>query len=217
MSFSSKLSASAIRRAWWATASIFLIHGLVISAWLSRIPAVQNELHLTNGVLGLTLLGAACGCVFATPLCGWMVNRYGSRKVTAIASLGLCFALIPLPLASSAAGLSAGLFLFGGFAATMDVAMNAQAVEVERAYGRPSMSRFHAMFSLGGMAGAGLGGALAARGVGPLQHFVAAALVLSTATAVVAPYMLASPSRTAEKGRRLPLSQIPAELFAISA
>lgn len=162
-------------------------------------------------------MGAAVGCVLATPLCGWLVNRYGSKRVTAWSALGFSIALIPLPLASHVVGLAVALVVFGGFAATMDVSMNAQAVEVERAFGRPSMSRFHAMFSLGGMAGAGLGGALAARGVSTLHHFIAAALVLGMATAITAPGMLANPSHSGPKGQPLPPGQIPAELFAISA
>ena len=198
-------------------AGIFLIHGLVVSTWVSRIPAVQNQLRLTNGVLGLTLLGAAAGCVLATPLCGWMVTRCGSKRVTGWSALGFCFSLILIPFAADAVGLAAALVVFGGFAGTMDVAMNAQAVEVEKAFGRPSMSRFHAMFSLGGMAGAGLGGALAARGVSPYNHFLVAAVLLTIATAITAPHMLVSPSRILPKDERLPLSRIPAELFAISA
>lgn len=214
---SSLYSRPSIRRAWWIIGAVFLIHGLVVSTWVSRIPAVQHQLSLTDGVLGLTLLGAAVGCVLATPLCGWMVTRYGSKRVTAWSSLGFCFSLILIPFAPDAAGLAAALVVFGGFGGTMDVAMNAQAVEVEKAFGRPSMSRFHAMFSLGGMAGAGLGGAVAARAVSPSNHFLAAALLLTIATAIAAPHMLARPSRILSKRERLPLSQIPRDLFAISA
>ncbi|MGI8745897.1 MAG: MFS transporter [Bryobacteraceae bacterium] len=211
------LYSPAIRHAWWSIAAIFLIHGLVFSTWVSRIPAVQHQLRLNNGVLGLTLLGAACGCVLATPLCGWLLGRYGSKRVTAWSTLGFCIALIPISFASNAVALAAALLVFGGFAGTMDVAMNAQAIEVEKALGRPSMSRFHAMFSLGGMAGSGVGGALAARGVTPSNHFVAAALLLIIASFLTAPHMLVSHSRLVPKGQRLPLSQIPTELFAISA
>jgi MFS family permease len=215
-SYRQTASLNSVGRAWWTIGAIFLIHGLVVSTWLSRIPAAQHQLHLSNGVLGLTLLGAACGSVLATPLCGWLVVRYGSKDVTAWSALGFCMALIPLALARDAVSLTAALLVFGGFAGTMDVAMNAQAVEVEKAFGRPSMSRFHAMFSLGGMAGSGFGGALAAREVSLLKHFVVAAFVLAVATAVTAPDMLASPSRL-PKSERLPLNRIPPELFAISA
>ena len=210
-------TAAPIRLAWWIIGAIFLIHGLVVSTWVSRIPAIQSRLHLTNGTLGLTLLGAAVGCVLATPLCGWMVTRYGSKTITTWSSLGFCSSLMLIPLASDAASLTAALVVCGGFAGTMDVAMNAQAVEVEKAFGRPSMSRFHAMFSLGGMAGAGLGGALAARGVSPSNHFLAAAVLLTIATAFTVPHMLSSPSQILATGKRVPLNQIPAELFAISA
>lgn len=207
----------ATRSAWWSIAAIFLIHGLVFSTWVSRIPAVQHNLQLNNGVLGLTLLGAAAGSVIATPLCGWMVTRFGSKAVTAGSSFGFCFSLIPISLAPNAIALAGALLLFGGFAGTMDVAMNAQAVEVETAYGSPSMSRFHAMFSLGGMAGSALGGTLAARGAGPVKHFAVAAFLLAIATSFAAPHMLKTSGAAVPKRQRLPLNQIPPRLFAIGA
>ena len=121
---------------------MFLVHGLVVSTWVSRIPAVQARLGLNNGVLGVTLLGTACGSVLAIPLCGWLVTRFGSRAVTSWSTLGFCCALIPISLASNAPELAAALFLFGAMGGTMDVAMNVQGVEVEKALGKPTMSRF---------------------------------------------------------------------------
>jgi MFS family permease len=88
-----------IRRAWWSSVVMFLVHGLVVSTWVSRIPAVQTGLGLNNGVLGVTLLGTACGSVLAIPLCGWLVTRFGSRAVTAWSTCGFCCSLIPISLA----------------------------------------------------------------------------------------------------------------------
>ena len=69
-----------LSRAWWAVVARFLIHGLVISTWVSRIPSVKESLHLNDGVFGLTLLGSAVGSVIGIPLCGFFVTRYGSRS-----------------------------------------------------------------------------------------------------------------------------------------
>ena len=135
--------ADRVRRAWWGTAALFLVHGLVVSTWVSRIPAIQSGLHLTNGVLGLALLATALGAVSTIPVAGWAITRYGSKKVTTAASIAFCLSLSLPALAVSAFSLSCALFVFGGLAASMDVSMNAQGVEVEKAMGSPTMSRFH--------------------------------------------------------------------------
>src|SRR3954449_7765401 len=101
---------------WWAVASRFFLHGLVISTWVSRIPAIKTALHLSDGVFGFTLLGTAIGSVLGIPAAGWTVSRYGSRSVSIWTCYGLCLALIPLVLAFNAPTLFAALFLFGAMA-----------------------------------------------------------------------------------------------------
>ncbi|MBV9760972.1 MAG: MFS transporter [Acidobacteriaceae bacterium] len=206
-----------ITRAWWATVALFLVHGLVVSTWLSRIPAVQSALRLNNGVLGLTFLCAAIGAVVTIPLAGWLVTRYGSRRVSASSSLLFPVVISPLPFASSAPMLAAALFVYGATAATMDVSMNAHGVEVEKAMRKPTMSRFHGMFSLGGMAGAGIGSLAAARAVAPRTHFAIAAVVCFLLVLMVRPLLLRAREAAHPTVHRLPLSQIPAVLLALSA
>ena len=209
---------SLVSRAWWSTVAIFLIHGLTVATWVSRIPAVQSKLRLNNGTLGLALLGTAAGSVLAIPFTGWLVTRYGSRRITGWAAFGFCLSLVPLSLAVNAETLAAALFLFGALAGMMDVAMNAQGVEVEKALGNPTMSRFHAMFSLGGMVGAGVGGFIAARGVAPWLHFAGAALLLFVFALIVAPGMLNPITEGLEPpAHHVPFRNMPKVLLALSA
>lgn len=196
---------------------LFLVHGLVVSTWLSRIPAVQSALHLANGVLGLTLLSSAIGAVSSIPVTGWLINRYGSRRVTAIASSLFCLSIILLGAAFNTLTLAAALFVFGVLAAAMDVSMNAQGVEVEKALGKPTMSRFHGMFSLGGMIGAGLGGAAAAHGAHVLPHFTVSAAVNFLAIVSAVALLLETHAGAGGAEHRLPLRAIPRVLFALSA
>ncbi len=158
---------------------IFLVHGLIVSTWASRIPAIQSGLHLAPGALGLTLLAAALGAICSMPLTGWIIDREGSGPLTTQSTLAFCAVLPLLALASSPAMLAGALFLFGFAAGAMDVGMNAQAVAVEERQGRSMMASFHALFSTGGMAGAALGGAVASLNVSPLVHFACAALALA--------------------------------------
>lgn len=142
---------------------------------------------MSDGQLGLVLLSMAAGSVLALPAAGWLVGRLGSRVMTAAAGVALCLAL-PLPVASpSVALLSLSLALLGACNGLLDVSMNAQAVDVEQSVGRPIMSSFHALFSLGGVAGALLAGGAMAIGVGDVAHVGVSAVVALSAAVVALP------------------------------
>lgn len=161
-----------------AVATVFFISGAGFANWVARIPVVQQKLGLSNGALGVALLGTAVGGVLAMPATGWLAARVGSRPVTKLAAIAYCMAL-PLPaLAPNLPLLTCALVVLGAVYGALDVAMNAQAIAVERRYHRPIMSSFHGLYSIGGMAGAACGGLVASFGVDPLPHLLGAALLL---------------------------------------
>ena len=205
------------RAAWWGTVVLFLVHGLVVSTWISRIPAVQIKLHLNNFVLGLTLLSSAIGAMCAIPIAGNLVGKLGTKRVAIWASVGLCACLVLPALAVNAATLAAALFIYGAWAAAMGVAMNSQAVEVENALKKPTMSRFHAMFSLGAMAGAAVGGVIAARGYGTVGHFAVSGVVNGLAIWAISGMLLETHDTHKNMDHRLPFSKMPRVLLALSA
>jgi MFS family permease len=207
----------ALRKAWWGVVVLFLVHGLVVSSWISRIPAIQANLHLSNGVLGLTLLSSAIGAVLTIPAVGYLVSRFGSKRVSTLSGVAFCLAVVLMGVVTDAVGLAAALFVFGALAAAMDVSMNAQGVEVEKGMGRPTMSRFHGMFSLGAMVGAAAGGAVAARSTPLLLHFGVSATANALAVVLVAPLLVKDVSGTVERQHRLPFNKIPKVLLALSA
>lgn len=196
---------------------LFFVHGWVVATWVSRIPAVQIALRLNNGILGLTLLSSAIGAVSTIPLAGWLVTRYGSGRISTIASLAFCGAVVLPGLAENALSLAAALLVFGACAAAMDVSMNAHGVEVEKAMRKPTMSRFHGMFSLGGMAGAGIGGLIASRGVTPLVHFAVVAFLCLIAVLIIRPMLLEADEHVPAGGHRIPFKNMPRVLLALSA
>src|ERR1700722_11711503 len=166
----SGVSGGEMGRARLAVSLIFLIHGILVSNWLARIPAVRQNLGLSVGVLGTVLLATAAGALIGMPLTPKLVGRFGSARMTRISTLALC-ACVGLPgLAWNALVLALALFLYGAAAGAMDVAMNTEGVAVETGFGRPVMVRFHAMFSFGGMLGSLMGGAAASRGIPPAWH-----------------------------------------------
>jgi MFS family permease len=153
-----------------AVLSIFFINGLILGSWIPHIPLVQEKLGIGEGLLGLALLCMALGAVVFMPLSGIWSARLGSRHVTTITAFAYCFAL-PLPIiAPSLITLMVGLFIFGACTGAMDVAMNAQAVAVEKRFSKPVMSSFHGFFSLGGLAGSGVGGLALANGMSSMLH-----------------------------------------------
>ena len=178
------------RAARFAVATAFLVNGSVFANWVPLIPTVQTKLGLSNGTLGAALLGAALGALVTMPLAGWVSTRVGSRLVTVVAGLVFCSSLPLLVLAPSLPLLFLALVVFGAGNGAMDVAMNAQGVAVERRYGRPIMSSFHGLWSLGGFAGALISGALARLQVAPLPHALVAAPVLAIVLLVSARYLL---------------------------
>ena len=142
--------------------------------WVSRIPAIQTQFSLSEATLGLLLLGLSAGVLIGLSLASNWIARFGSRTVTSV-SFGVMSLTLPcLPLAPNPGLLAPILFLFGGAISIMDVAMNEQAVFVERLAKRPFMSRFHGAFSIGGLLGSLLGAALASAHISPVFHFVVA-------------------------------------------
>jgi len=196
-------TARSLRVARASVAAIFFINGAATANWLVRIPAVKAKLGLSDAALGIALLGVAVGALLAMPRAGHLVARYGSRPVTRVgaALFGATF-LLP-PLAPNPFVLVLALIVLGAGHGTLDVAMNAQAATVERRYGRPIMSSFHALWSAGGLAGSAIGGFVAHHHVGLAAHLITTALVAGTLAFAVTGRMLPS-SADAESGDAAP-------------
>ena len=165
--------ASQLRAARASVLGVFFVNGVAIGTWLVRIPAIQQDLGLGEGLLGLALLGSALGALVAMPVVGALVSRFGSRRVVGATALALCFAVVLPAIAPNLLLLFLGVALLGASNGGLDVSMNSQAVVVENGYGRPIMSSFHAAWSFGGLAAAAVGGLVASLGIGPLPHFAA--------------------------------------------
>lgn len=169
-----------------SVSTLFFVNGFVFASWVPFIPAVKHRHGLSDAALGWILLAMAAGALVTLSLTGGWVARLGSRVLCAAGAIGFCLAL-PLPLlAQDITLLTASLVLFGAMNALLDVAMNAQAVQVERLAGRAILSRFHGLFSLGGLFGAAAAGAVMRAGVETHHHVLAvSALSLAAAGAAI--------------------------------
>ncbi|MEU9119141.1 MFS transporter [Streptomyces sp. NPDC048506] len=170
---------TALRRARWAIALVFLLHGSVTGNFATRIPWIQDHTGIPPGQLGLALAFPAIGASLAMPLAGRISHRFGAR--TALRGLLALWTLsLVLPaLSPTLYALCPALLAYGAASGTADVAMNALGVETEDRLGRPIMSGLHGMWSAGALLGSGVGTVAAHAGWDARLHLAGAALVLT--------------------------------------
>jgi hypothetical protein len=147
-------AAAAQRAARLATRLAFLVAGFGVSCWAPLVPFAKSRLGVDDGMLGLLLLCIGLGSVISMIATGALSARFGSKPIIVASGVGLAAVLPLLTIVDTPVTLGIALLAFGAFLGSLDVAMNIHAVDVERAEGRPLMSGFHALFSVGGFAGA---------------------------------------------------------------
>jgi MFS family permease len=166
-----------------AVAASFALNGFCFATMVSRLPDIRSGLDLDNASLGLLLLAISIGSVIALPLSGRLIDRFSAAAVTrfgaVLVAIGLTVAMTGV--VTDLIALTAVGFVVDGIGiATWDVSMNVEAAEVEHRLERTIMPRFHAGWSLGSFAGAGIGIPMAALHV-PLMLHVPVFAVLATA------------------------------------
>jgi MFS family permease len=171
----------------------FFSLSLLFGSWLARIPEVQAALLLSEGQLGIALLGLPAGALAIMPFAGWLTNRLSTGAAAGISTVLFCLAA-PLPaLAGSFAGLIGTLFVVGLTNSFMNISINAAAAALERHHQISIMSSCHGMFSLGAMVGAGSSGLIASAGISLHLHLVGVALLLIILQIILRPVTIHLP------------------------
>jgi MFS family permease len=155
---------------------LFFICGLNFATWATRIPDFKTSLQLSDAELGTVLMGLPIGSLVSLPIAGWLLTKYASRWITLMAVIMYVVVIPSLGLLTSALSLFLGLFFFGMAGDIMNIAMNTQVVSLEAKMNKIIMSSFHAVFSIGLLAGAFLGGILEQEKFTPIEHFSLIAL-----------------------------------------
>ncbi|CRK50387.1 MFS transporter [Rhodococcus sp. RD6.2] len=191
-----------LRRARAAVFGVFAVNGFLLAAWVVHIPAISERTGISHATLGWLLLVLAGAALIGMQIAGPLADRWGSKPMVGAAGLLLSAGAIGPGLATDTVTLAAALAVFGLGNGALDVSMNSQAVHVERAYGRPIMSAFHALFSLGGVVGSLLGAATLAAGWSPLTALSGAAALGAVLILACVPMLLphehhAAPQRPA--------------------
>lgn len=172
---------------------VFGINGFLLAMWVVHIPAIEDRTNIAHSTLGSLLLLLALGAIAGMQLAGPLADRYGSRLLVALSGILLSIAVIGPGLASTAWQLGLALLVFGFGNGALDVSMNSQAVLTEREYGRPIMSAFHGMFSIGGVVGSLVGAVTIGAGWSPAVT-LAASSVLGLAAVALCTARLLPPS-----------------------
>lgn len=190
---------SSQRAARIAVSSLFFLTGLCFASWASRIPAIQQALHLSEGGLGGVLLALPIGSMISMPVAGLLIGRFGSKQVVLTAGLIYAIVLPLIGMVQTPWQLFAVLVLFGFTGNLANIAVNTQAVAVEAMYGRTIMASFHGLWSLAGFTGAAIGALMAGQEIVPYQHFFLITVIAVLIVAVSAKHIVAQDVNTQEK------------------
>ncbi|NUS75368.1 MAG: MFS transporter, partial [Streptomyces sp.] len=168
-----------VKRARYAVAAVFAVHGAVTGSFATRVPWIQDHASVSAGQLGLALAFPALGASLAMPLAGRISHRFGARNaLRGLISLWTLALVLP-SLSPNLPALCLALFVFGATAGMADVAMNALGVEIENRIGRSIMSSLHGMWSVGTVIGSAAGTLAAHLGSDARLHHVLASAVLT--------------------------------------
>jgi predicted MFS family arabinose efflux permease len=180
----------------------FAVMGAASGVWLARIPSIKHQLALNDALLGTALFAIPSGSIAMLLPAGALVDRFGSGRMTQASTVAAVSLLVPPGWARNFTTLFVTLLAFGASLCVLNIAMNAHAVRVERDYGRPIMASFHAAYSIGGAAGAALGGLFASSGMGTGLTFIVAAIIfLGTSLVACLPLLRREPSASDEAQR----------------
>jgi MFS family permease len=204
MSTPSLIAQPLMSRERMAVSLIFLANGFLVGSWAPKIPEFASRLALDESELGLMILCFGVGSLCAMGGVGMAIARNGSQQVVRLFAAVATPSLLVLTVAPSVWSAALVLFALGGLVGGMDVAMNANAVEVEKREHRAIMSSCHGFWSLGGVLGAGLGGLLIAA-YGVLAHSLFASVLTALLVATAWPRILADPTTSATDAADQPM------------
>jgi predicted MFS family arabinose efflux permease len=195
-----------------ATRLAFLVAGFGLACWAPLVPFAKQRLAVDDATLGLLLFCIGIGSVVAMQFTGALSARYGAKLAIVAGGLGLAVILPFLSAVTSPSALAIALLGFGASLGSLDVAMNIHGVEVERAAGRPLMSGFHALFSIGGFAGATLMTFLLSWHLPPLASTLCCAAIMLVVVLIARPRLL-----TGAQGEKGPLLVMPRGIVLLIA
>ncbi len=186
-----------------AVGILFFLQGLCFATWTSRIPTIQQALRLSEPELGMVLFALPVGSMITLPFAGYLIAKWGSRTVAALAITLYTLLLATLGMASTRWQLTGVLLLFGAAGNLSNISINTQAVGVEAVYRRSVMAAFHGMWSIAGFVAAFIGSYMIAMGILPYYHFLLVLAIILIAILVTNRYTLKEDVNAGTAGQKL--------------
>ncbi|MBX3597875.1 MAG: MFS transporter [Rhizobiaceae bacterium] len=177
------------QRGRWAVAGLFFMNGFLVGSWAPQIPELASRLSIRESTLGILILVFGLGAMACMPVSGVLMSRYGSRRVGLFFAMACVVSLLAVVSSPNVLVTALAMFFFGGVTGGMDVAMNSNAVAVERKLSKAIMSSSHGFWSLGGFVGGGLGG-LAIQYFGYYAHALAVTVAMAVMLLIAARYVI---------------------------
>lgn len=146
-----------------AAKAVYFMLGVCGGTFAATIPRLKADLHLTTGSIGLGLFFCSIGGFASMQLAAPLIRRFGLRSMLMVLGPLFPLVLLGIGLAPNFITLAIAFTLFGAITSIVGISINAQAIDIEKAYARSIMSSFHALYSIGGLVGAGIGGVFAAK------------------------------------------------------
>src|SRR3984957_562384 len=181
-------------------AIFFFVSGFGFSTWASRIPTIQQQLHLNEAQLGAVLFALPIGLMGTLPLTGVLLSRFDSRRIMMIGAVFFNLMLCAIGFATKSWELALALVCFGSSRNLMNISANAQSIGVQSLFERPIIARFHGIWSLAGFGGAALGAFMVSFSILPAWRFLFGGLVLTAFCGYAYPGSL--PQQPAPRERR---------------
>ena len=194
-----QLPISTLKNNRWALAFFFFLSGLRFASWASRIPDIQAHLHLSDAALGSILFALPAGSMSGLPISGYLVAKFGSRKILLLAIFLFPVSMIGIGLSDSSLALAVQLYFFGVTGNMMNICVNTQAVAIEAQYKRSIMASFHGLWSVGGFTGAVIGTLMVSINMDPLHHYLLISVAGIILSFFIYPYTYKNEIQTQER------------------
>ncbi|HYG20446.1 MAG TPA: MFS transporter [Ohtaekwangia sp.] len=133
----------------------FFLSGFCFSTWASRIPTIKTVFGYNEAELGTILLFMPLSSLLGLPISGWLVSRFDSRIPLSIAFVLLSVSLSCVGLAGNSFFLIVSISVFAFSMRILNIAMNTQAIALQKIFDRRINGSFHGLWSTGGIVGVG--------------------------------------------------------------
>jgi MFS family permease len=191
---------SSPRRRRIMVAIFFFVSGFGFSTWASRIPTIQQELHLNEAQLGAVLFALPIGLMGTLPVTGVLLSRFDSRRIMMIGAVFFNLMLCGIGFATQTWQLVIALIFFGSSRNLLNISVNAQSIGVQSLFDRSIIARFHGIWSVAGFGGAALGSLMVSFQIPPGWHFLIVGILLTVLCLYAYPGSL--PQQPAPRERR---------------